>query len=108
MVNPVLDDKDRVLGKTEKGKEQFGGIEDRIFARGQEAGKTAIVKELLAIGDLSLEKFLGLADSQRKNFIGFKRYLSLVKEARYLHFLKRLQYSISSLIHPGSNDFQKT
>ena len=56
MVNPVLDDKDRVLGKTEKGKEQFGGIEDRIFARGQEAGKTAIVKELLAIGDLSLEK----------------------------------------------------
>lgn len=56
MVNPELDDKDRVLGKTEKGKEQLGGIEDRIFARGQEAGKTAIVKELLAIGDLSLEK----------------------------------------------------
>ena len=52
MVNPELDDKDRVLGKTEKGKEQLG----RIFARGQEAGKTAIVKELLAIGDLSLEK----------------------------------------------------
>ena len=103
MVNPELDDKDRVLGKTEKGKEQLGGIEDRIFARGQEAGKTAIVKELLAIG----EKFLGLADSQRKDFIGFKRYLILVKEARYLHFLKRLQYSISSLIHPGSNDFQK-
>ena len=56
MVNPELDDKDRVLGKTEKAKEQLGGIEDRIFARGQEAGKTAIVKELLAIGDLSLEK----------------------------------------------------
>jgi len=55
MVNPALDDKVRVLGKTEKGKEQLGGI-DRIFARGQEAGKTAIVKELLAIGDLSLEK----------------------------------------------------
>ena len=36
MVNPELDDKDRVLGKTEKGKEQLGGIEDRIFARGQE------------------------------------------------------------------------
>ena len=46
MVNPVLDDKDQVLGKIEKGKEQLGGIEDRIFARGQEAGKTAIVKEL--------------------------------------------------------------
>lgn len=56
MVNPVLDDKDQVLGKIEKGKEQLGGIEDRIFARGQEAGKTVIVKELLAIGDLSLEK----------------------------------------------------
>lgn len=24
MVNPELDDKDRVLGKTEKGKEQLG------------------------------------------------------------------------------------
>lgn len=56
MVNPVLDDKDQVLGIIEKGKEQLGGIEDRIFARGQEAGKMAIVKELLAIGDLSLEK----------------------------------------------------
>lgn len=57
MVNPMLDDKDRALTETEKGKEQLGGgIEDRIFARGQEAGKLAIVMELLALDELPLEK----------------------------------------------------
>lgn len=56
MANPVPDDKDRVLTETEKGREQLGGIEDRIFARGQEAGKLAIVLELLALDELPLEK----------------------------------------------------
>lgn len=57
MVNPMLDDKDRALTETEKGKEQLGGgIEDRIFARGQEAGKMAIVMELLALDEFPLEK----------------------------------------------------
>lgn len=56
MVNPMLDDKDRVLRKTEEGKGKLGGIEDRIFARGQEAGKLEIVKELLSLEELPLEK----------------------------------------------------
>lgn len=56
MSNHMLDDKDRVLTETEKGKEQLGGIEERIFARGQEAGKLEIVKELLALDELPLEK----------------------------------------------------
>ena len=36
MVNPELDDKDRVLGKTEKGKEQLGGTEFLLEVRKQE------------------------------------------------------------------------
>lgn len=56
MANPVPDEKDRVLMETEKGREQLGGIEDRIFARGQEAGKLAIVMELLALDEIPLEK----------------------------------------------------
>ena len=56
MMNPMMDDKDRVLKETEYGKKPLCGIEDRIFARGQEAGKMAIVKELLALEEFPLEK----------------------------------------------------
>lgn len=56
MANPMLDNKDHVLTEPERSKEQLGGIEERIFARGQEAGKLEIVKELIALDELPLEK----------------------------------------------------
>ena len=56
MSNPMLDDKDRVLKETEDGKKPLRGIEDRIFARGQEAGRLVIVKELFALDEFPLEK----------------------------------------------------
>lgn len=56
MMNPMQDDKDRVLKDTEDGTKQLCGIEERIFASGQEAGKLEIVKELIALDELPLEK----------------------------------------------------
>lgn len=46
MMIPVLGERSCEI---EKDKEHPSGIEERIYARGQEAGKKEIVKELLAL-----------------------------------------------------------
>lgn len=53
--------------ETEESLEPLSGIEDRIFARGQEAGKRATVKELFALGDLSLEKIFKVSGFSIEN-----------------------------------------
>lgn len=57
MVNPVLDDKDRCLGKLRKVKSSLEESKTEFLLEVRKLERRRLsVKELLAIGDLSLEK----------------------------------------------------